>query len=170
MWSDLHVWGLVDLSPANHTYEVVKNLNRWAIVRDGVKVDCWSWRKTKKECIAHLPELQAQDEYRERILTDDRAPQPTWTTEEQEQIGKLASQLRENPIKRTLAGDMRLIDLARKHQAEQLRTIESWNARGDPSEHGKLVCAELRRQRAARALAFEQAGLELEPQPTVSIG
>jgi hypothetical protein len=75
-------------------YTVVKNLNRWAIQRDGVNVDCWSWRKTRKECVEQIPKLIATDEYRAKVMEQDRSGVYTWDADEERQIADYAEKLK----------------------------------------------------------------------------
>ena len=139
-------------------YTVVKNLNRWAIQRDGVNVDCWSWRKTKKECVAQVSVLIALDEYRARVLEQDASGVYVWDTDEEKHIAEYVEALRTNRECWTMNGKMTLQEKARLQQSKDKSVVEGprscWT---DPDTY----FAEKRRTMAARAEAFKRAGLEL---------
>lgn len=142
-------------------YEVIKSGNRWAIIYNGLPVEGYQYHLRKKDAIAAIPELIERRAYRTRIMAEDESGH-IWTEKESEEIAHYAEMLKENKERFTLSGRQTLQESGCHHHYGNIKTIRSHYAWGDPGEWGELVCANLRRERAARAEAFRLAGAFLD--------
>lgn len=141
-------------------YTVVKNRNKWTILRNGVKDDRWSWRNTKRECVAQVEKFIAADKYSAQVMEQDRTGVYVWDADEEKQIAEYAEALRVNIEVWTLGigGKMTRQDKARMQHENERKTLEGpkdcWR---EPDKY----FAEIRRRMAARVEAFKRAGAEL---------
>lgn len=117
--------------------------------------------RTKREAVASLLDYEVQDRRNNRLWLMSETGIWTFTEEEQAEIDKLAEALRTHATRRMFGEEKTIEAVSRKEQVSDARTIASWHASEPISEHGKLVCAELRFRMQARAKAFKQAGLTL---------
>jgi hypothetical protein len=143
-------------------YSVAKNYRSWAVLKDGEMVEGHKYHPRKRDALAAIPQIQARAEYEARVLAED-LDGISWTPEEEQNINEYAEVLRENPEKFTFVGRRRIVDIARTDHDSDARTIEQHLMQPGPQNNwSKLVCAEVRRRRAARVEAFKRAGLDLD--------
>jgi hypothetical protein len=143
-------------------YSVAKTRTKWSVMLNGQQVEGFTWLSRKGDALSAIPEIVELTAYRQRILHED-ATGHVWTDEEFKQIAEYAEMLRENKILKSLFGDRSIAEAGRAEHYSEFNTIQSHYAFGDgPSSWGSLVCAEIRRRRAARSEAYQQAGVLLD--------
>ena len=141
---------------------LAKHGNKWIVSYPGRFGERSSRFKTKRDAQAALIEIEKQADWEARLLAMDATGQYTLTPEQDAETDALAAALRENRTRKTFSGEQTFQESARKEHDSDARIIESWQAfQPTISEHGQLVCAELRLRRFARVEAFKRAGLSL---------
>lgn len=152
-------------------YSVVKVDNRWDVHCNGLPVEGLRFRRTKREAVAEVAKEITGRAYRTRIMAEDETGH-IWTAEESKQIADYATRLIANE---ETGGFWKSStqDAGRKVHYDDLVTLKShynslsgWNElSGENWKQGDwsiLVCANLRRTRAARFEAYKLAGLDLD--------
>jgi methionyl-tRNA formyltransferase len=138
--------------------EIVKEGRYWRVLVDSKSVERWFRRK--RDAVQKVSDLREQSAYEARILAEDRG-HIVWTPEDEKQIDEYAEALRQNPEAWSLVGKRPLQHRARIQHLEEANTIQQWEMGEPVSDYGQLVCARLRRIRAAREEAFRRAGAVL---------
>jgi hypothetical protein len=117
-------------------------------------------RVTKKRQREIDQEKTDRVNYETRILSEDEFGSYKWTPEEKQEIDKLSDAIKQNQMMPRFGGPQSIRDLSRKEHESDAKIIQQWKNSGcSDSSYGKVICAELRRRRAARELAFMLAGI-----------
>jgi hypothetical protein len=152
------------LTPNVADYQVIKNGSKWDVQCKAEPVEGCCHNPTKKAAISEMAKTIAAEVYRERIVREDVTGH-VWTAEETKQIGDYAELLAKNDLCNFNSSNRQAA--GRKAHFDDISTLLSHYNGFDgrpyetPSHWGILVCAGIRRTRAARVLAFKGAGLEL---------
>lgn len=153
--------------PQIEDYAVRKLDRGWGLLCGGTVVkspygDYPIYFPRKRDALEAIPYRVARQEYEARTLREDGST-IVWTEEETRQISAYADHLRTNAIRLTLNGYRTAQEIARHDYNGDFQTLKSWSWSLHDSvaykfgEH--LVCAEVRRRRAATRAAFRLAGL-----------
>ena len=115
-------------------------------------------RVTKKRQREIDQEKADRASYESRVLSEDEFGSCKWTDSEKQEIDKLSDAVKQNQMMPRFGGPVSIREIAKKEHLSDAKIISDWAAVSPDSPYGKVVCAELRRRRAARELAFMLAG------------